>query len=149
MSAETLTAFAVIAASDIDADIPPTPRTEVEEEAKYPRSLQEVAALDLSFLNDTWAADMLRDAMNAVVLAQENPQILQKGIDAWTYLSTYEPPSGEGFMFSRGNLVVESVQHHMQAGHSGNSMALTMRHLQLLAKIGFPEYRDGYTKKSN
>ena len=143
---ETLVAAAIIAAEDIDAEIPPTPRAEVEvvEESKYPRSLQEVAALDLSFLKDDWAADMLRDAMNAVVLAQENPQILQKGIDAWTYLSTYEPPSGEGFMFSRGDIVVESVQQKMQVGHSGGSMAMTMRHLQLLAKIGFPEYRNGY-----
>jgi hypothetical protein len=126
-------------------EVPPTPR--VEEESKYPRSLQEVAALDLSFIKDNWAADMLRDAMNAVVLAQEKPEIIKQGIDVWTYLSTYEPPSGEGFMFSRGNLVVESVQYNMQVGHSGNSMALTMRHLQLLAKIGFPEYRDGYTIK--
>ena len=148
MSVGTLVAAAVIAAEDIDAQVPPTPRVE-EEEAKYPRSLQEVAALDLSFLNDNWAADMLRDAMNAVVLAQEKPEILQKGIDAWTYLSTYEPPRGEGFMFSRGDIVVESVQQKLQVGHSGGSMALTMRHLQLLAKIGFPKYRDGYTKKSN
>ena len=145
MSAETLTAFAVIASEDINAEIPPTPR--VEEEPKYPRSLQEVAALDLSFLKDNWAADMLRDAMNAVVLAQENPKIIERGIDAWTYLSTYEPPSGEGFMFSRGDIVVESVQYNMQVGHSGGSMALTMRHLQLLAKIGFPEYRNGYLIK--
>lgn len=140
---ETFVAAAIIAAEDIDAEIPPTPRVEVEE-AKYPRSLQEVAALDLSFLRDTWAADMLRDAMNAVVLAQEKPEIIRKKIDVWTYLSTYEPPCGEGFMFSRGDLVVESVQHHMQVGHSGNSMATTMRQLQLLAKIGFPEYRNGY-----
>lgn len=147
MSAETLTAFAVIAAEDIDADVPPTPRAKVDEEEqepKYPRSLQEVAALDLSSIKDSWFADMLRDAMNAVVLAQEKPQILEQKIDVWTYLSTYEPPRGEGFMFSRGDIVVESVQHHMQVGHSGNSMATTMRHLQLLAKIGFPEYRDGY-----
>ena len=149
MSIETLIAAAIIAASDIDAEIPPTPRAEVEEEAKYPRSLQEVATLDLSFMKDEWLADMLRDAMNAVVLAQENPKILQKGIDAWTYLSTYEPPEGRGFMFSRGDLVVESVQHHMQIGHSGGSMAHTMRHLQLLAKVGFPEYRNGYVMKSN
>ena len=155
---ETLVAAAIIAASDIDAeidaDVPPTPRAEVEEEEqeeeqeqeerKYPRSLQEVAALDLSFLRDTWAADMLRDAMNAVVLAQEKPQILEQKIDIWTYLSTYEPPRGEGFMFNRGDLVVESVQHHMQTGHSGSTMAITMRNLQLLAKIGFPQYRDGY-----
>jgi hypothetical protein len=149
MSAETLTAFAIIAGEDIDADVPPTPRAKVDEEEqepKYPRSLQEVAALDLSSIKDSWVADMLRDAMNAVVLAQEKPQILEQKIDVWTYLSTYEPPRGEGFMFSRGDIVVESVQHHMQVGHSGNSMAMTMRHLQLLAKIGFPEYRDGYRK---
>ena len=148
MSAETLTAFLMIAAEDIDADIPPTPRAEaeVEEESKYPRSLQEVAALDLSFLGDKWAADMLRDAMNAVVLAQENAEIIRREIDVWTYLSTYEPPRGEGFMFSRGDLVVEAVQYNMQVGHSGGSMAMTMRQIQLLAKIGFPEYRDAYLK---
>jgi hypothetical protein len=145
MSIETLIAAAIIAAEDVDAEIPPTPR--VEEESKYPRSLQEVAALDLSFMKDEWLADMLRDAMNAVVLAQENPKILQKGIDAWTYLSTYEPPEGQGFMFSRGDIVVESVQHHMQVSHSGGSMAHTMRHLQLLAQIGLPEYRNGYLTK--
>jgi hypothetical protein len=149
MSIESLVAAAIIAAEDIDAEIPPTPRAEVEEEeeeSKYPRSLQEVAALDLSFLDDKWAADMLRDAMNAVILAQETPKILEQKIDVWTYLSTYEPPRGEGFMFSRGDIVVESVQYNMQVGHSGGSMALTMRHLQLLAKIGFPEYRNGYRK---
>ena len=147
MSAETLTAFLMIAAEDIDAEVPPTPRAEAEEEeSKYPRSLHEVAALDLSFLGDTWAADMLRDAMNAVVLSQENAEIIRRKIDAWTYLSTYEPPRGEGFMFSRGDTVVESVQYNMQVGHSGGSMAMTMRQLQLLAKIGFPEYRDAYLK---
>ena len=146
MSAETLTAFLMIAAEDIDADIPPTPRAEaeVEEESKYPHSLQEVAALDLSFLGDKWAADMLRDAMNAVILAQENAEIIRREIDVWTYLSTYEPPRGEGFMFSRGDIVVEAVQYNMQVGHSGGSMAMTMRQIQLLAKIGLPEYRDGY-----
>ena len=137
---------ATISTESVILDVPITPRVE---ESKYPRTLQEVAELDLSFLNDNWAADMLRDAMNAVVLAQEKPEIMKQGIDAWTYLSTYEPPSGQGFMFSRGDLVVESVQHHMKVGHSGCSMALTMRHLQLLAKIGFPEYRNGYLKKSN
>ena len=148
---ESFIAAAVIAAEDIDAEVPPTPRAEVEEEqeqeqeeSKYPRSLQEVAALDLSFIRDKWGADMLRDAMNAVVLAQENPKILQQKIDIWTYLSSYEPPNGEGFMFSRGDIVVESVQQHMQTGHSGSTMALTMRHLQLLAQVGFPKYRDGY-----
>lgn len=135
----------IVTTESVEVDVPPTPR--VEEEPKYPRSLQEVAALDLSFLNDDWAAEMLRDAMRAVVLAQENPKIIERGIDAWTYLSTYDPPSGQGFMFSRGDLVVDSVRNNMQVGHSGNSMAYTLRHLQLLAGIGFPEYRNGYLTK--
>jgi hypothetical protein len=146
MSAETLTAFLIIAASDIDAELTDNLLTLEIEEHKYPRSLQEVAALDLSFLDDKWAADMLRDAMNAVVLAQEKAEIIKQKIDVWTYLSTYEPPRGEGFMFSRGDLVVEAVQYNMQVGHSGGSMAMTMRQLQLLAKIGLPEYRNGYRK---
>ena len=146
MSAETLTAFLTIAASDIDAELTDNLLTLEIEEHKYPRSLQEVAALDLSFLDDKWAADMLRDAMNAVVLAQEKAEIIKQKIDVWTYLSTYEPPRGEGFMFSRGDLVVEAVQYNMQVGHSGGSMAMTMRQLQLLAKIGLPEYRNGYRK---
>lgn len=143
MTIGTLVSAAIIAAETIVVDVPATPRAE---ESKYPRSLQEVAALDLSFLNDSWAADMLRDAMNAVVLSQENPKIIERGIDAWTYLSTYDPPQGQGFMFSSGDLVVDSVRNNMQVGHSGNSMAYTLRHLQLLAKIGFPEYRNGYRK---
>lgn len=144
MSLETIFAAAIIATESIDVEVPATPRIDDEESSKFPHTLQEVAAIDMSFLGDDWAADMLSDAMNAVVLAQEDPRISAQEIDVWSYLSTYEPPAGQGFMFSRGDIVVESVQRNMQVGHSGSSMAMTMRQLQLLAKIGFPEYRDGY-----
>jgi hypothetical protein len=110
-------------------------------EEKFPRTQSEVVELDLSFIKDSWCRDMLRDAMNAVVLAQGDPEITAQGIDVWNYLSTYEPPSGEGFMFSRGNPVITCIQSNMQTGHSGNSMAVTMRQLQLLAKIGMSAYR--------
>jgi len=144
MSLETIFAAAIIATESIDVEVPATPRIEYEESSKFPQTVEEVAAIDMSFLGDDWAADMLRDAMNAVVLAQEDPRISAQEIDVWSYLSTYEPPLGQGFMFSRGDIVVESVQRNMLVGHSGSSMAMTMRQLQLLAKIGFPEYRDGY-----
>jgi len=111
---------------------------------KFPQTQSEIAEFDLSFIKDSWCQDMLRDAMNAVVLAQGDPNINSQGINVWNYLSTYEPPSGEGFMFSRGNTVISCIQSNMQTGHSGNSMAVTMRQLQLLAKIGMSEYRRGY-----
>ena len=112
-------------------------------EEGFPRTQSEVAEFDLSFIKDSWCADMIRDAINAVVLAQRNPDINAKEIDVWNYLSTYEPPSGEGVMFSRGDIVITCIQTNMQIGHSGGSMAFTMRHLQLLAKIGISNYREG------
>ena len=115
-------------------------------EEKYPpRTQSDVAGIDLAFIKDAWAADMLRDAMNAVVLAQGDPRISESETDVWNYMSIYEPPAGEGFMFS-GDKVVSCIQANMQVGHSGGSMAFTMRHLQLLAKIGLSEYRQGYSK---
>jgi hypothetical protein len=106
----------------------------------FPRTQGEVAEVDLSCMKDTWCADMVRDGMNAIVLAQGNSAINANGVDVWNYLSTYEPPSGEGFMFSRGDMVISCIQSNMQVGHSGSSMAFTMRHLQLLAKIGISKY---------
>ena len=116
-------------------------------EEKYPpRSITDLATIDLSFITEVWCADMLRDAMKAVVLAQGNPEIIKNEIDVWNYLSIYEPPVSEGFMFSRGDKVISCIQSNMQNGHSGNTMAMTMRQLQLLAKIGLSKYREGYSK---
>jgi hypothetical protein len=117
--------------------------TTAEEEKYPPRTKDEVANLDLTFITDAWGADMLRDAMNAVVLTQLDPEISKNKIDVWAYLATYEPPVGEGFMFCRDK-VVNCVQANMQIGHSGGSMAHTMRHLELLIKIGLSKYREGY-----
>jgi len=116
------------------------------EEKYYPRSRVEVANIDLSFINEVCYSDMLRDAMNAVVLSQFNPEIIKNEIDVWNYLSSYDPPVSEGFMFSRGDKVISCIQSNMQDGHSGNTMAMTMRELQLLAKIGFSKYREAYIK---
>lgn len=115
------------------------------QEERLPRTKDEVANFDLTFITDSWCADMIRDAMNAVVLAQLDPTISNNEIDVWSYLSTYEPPAGEGFMFCRDK-VINCVQANMQIGHSGCSMAHTMRHLELLTKIGLSKYREGYAK---
>jgi hypothetical protein len=116
------------------------------EEEKYPpRTKDEVASLDLTFIPDAWCADMLRDAINAVVLAQMEPEISKNEIDVWAYVSTYEPPAGEGFMFSRDR-VIDRIRSNMQISHSGGSIAFTLRHLELLTKIGLSKYREGYAK---
>lgn len=114
------------------------------ENTHFPRTHEHADTIDLSFIPDKWCGDMLRDAMHAVVSAQDSQEISSKEIDVWNYLSSYEPPSGEGFMFSRGDPVISRIQASMQIGHSGSTMALTMRNLQLLARIGLSKYREGY-----
>lgn len=119
-------------------------RMSVSAEEKYlPRTKDEVANLDLTFIPDSWCADMLRDAMNAVVLTQLDPEISKNETDVWAYVSAYEPPAGEGFMFSRDK-VIDRIRENMQVSHSGSSMAFTLRHLELVTKIGLSKYREGY-----
>lgn len=114
-------------------------------EYPYPRTKQEVDATDLSFIRNSWTADMLRDAMHAVVTVQAYPEYASKEIDIWRFLSTYDPPSSQGFMFS-SNPITDRVIGAMQVEHSGSSMAITMRHLQMLSRLGVSGYRNEYLK---
>jgi hypothetical protein len=109
----------------------------------YLRRLDEIANADLTFMKDTWTADMMRDGMQAIALAQQNPEITNREIDIWTYLSEYNPPESHGFMFS-SDPIVNKVVGLMEVGHSGCSMAFTMRNIQHIAKIGFSAYRQVY-----
>jgi len=117
----------------------------MEPEYPYPRTKQEVDAVDLSFILDSWSADMLRDAMYAVVTVQAYPEYASSEIDIWRFLSTYDPPSSHGFMFS-SNPITDKVIAATQVGHSGGSMAFTMRHLQTLARLGVSGYKEEYLK---
>ena len=113
----------------------------------YPRTFDEVTQLDLSFIHDKWCADMLRDAMRAVVVAQQLPEISKRELDVWNYLSKYDPPASHGFMFS-SDPVVGKVVNAMEVGHSGSSMAFTMRHIQRVAQVGVAGYRREYIKNT-
>jgi hypothetical protein len=117
----------------------------MESEYPYPRTKQEVDATDLSFIRDSWNADMLRDAMHAVVTVQSYPQFSSSETDLWKFLSTYDPPSSQGFMFS-SHPIMDKIIAATQVGHSGSSMAFTMRHLQFLAKHGVQGYKEEYLK---
>ena len=119
--------------------------TTQEEYYPPPRTEAEVENMDLTFISDKWSADMLRDAMNAVVLSQLEPEMHTNEIDVWAYLSAYSPPVGEGFMFCRDK-VIGRIQANMQISHSGSSLAFTMRHLELVAKLGFLKYRDSFKR---
>ena len=118
--------------------------TQQEEQRRrldWPSTIEEVNALDMSFMNDSWIESMVRDGMRAIVLATMSTELKRKEIDAWEYLSKYSPPASHGFMFS-SDPIMEAIQRHMEIGHSGSSMGGTMRQLEFIAKNGFSKYRE-------
>lgn len=132
---------AVLSSSTIMTSPAPAP-------ASWPLTLADANALDLSYMNDSWATDNLRDGLRAVIRANALPNIKSREINVWKYLSEYSPPSDHGFMFSAGDSdIVTLVQDQMEIGHSGGSMGWTMRNIEFIAKNGLPAHREMYRNK--
>ena len=116
----------------------------------WPMTLAEANALDLSYMNDSWATDNLRDGLRAVIRANALPNIQVREINVWKYLSEYSPPESHGFMFSAGDSnIVSQVQDQMEIGHSGCSMGWTMRNIEVIAKNGLPAHREMFLNRRN
>jgi len=109
----------------------------------FPRTEEQVKGMDLSFIKDSWNADMLRDAIRAVVRVERSPEMQAKEFDVWKFMSTYDPPEGRGFMFS-DHPITNHIMRSMEVGHSGSSYGFTMRHLQYFATHGGV---DGYKRE--
>jgi ubiquitin len=108
-----------------------------------PKTRSQVLECDMSYMKSEWEADMIRDGMMAIIDATESSILKNRGVDVWEYLSKYSPPAGEGFMFSRDN-VVDQIGVYMKVGHSGSSYGHTMRQLEFIAKNGIKKHRDLY-----
>jgi hypothetical protein len=109
----------------------------------WPETQSVINECDLSYFNDKWSEDMIRDGMRAILRAGKLPQVKSKEINVWKYLSEYSPPEGRGFQFSAGDDdIVSLVQYQMEVGHSGASMGWTMRNIEFIAKNGLPAHRE-------
>ena len=109
----------------------------------WPLTLDAVSDCDLSYMNDKWSEDMIKDGMRAIIRAGQLPQVRCDAKSVWTHLSKYSPPADRGFMFSHGDdRLVTLVQDNMETGHSGSSMGWTMRNIEFIAKNGIPAHRE-------
>jgi hypothetical protein len=116
----------------------------------WPLTLDAVQACDLSYMNDKWSEDMIRDGMRSIVRVGQLPQVGTDAKSVWTYLSNYSPPADRGFMFSYGDdRIVTLVGDNMEVGHSGSSMGWTMRNIEFIAKNGLPAHREMYLNRNN
>lgn len=119
----------------------------VSEEQYWPLTLDAVRDCDLSYMNDKWSEDMIKDGMRSILRVGQLPDVRDKEISVWTYLSKYSPPADLGFMFSYGDdRIVTLVGDNMEIGHSGTSMGWTMRNIEFIAKNGLPAHREMFLK---
>ena len=118
------------------------PPVTADEEEYWPLTLESVNQCDLSYFNDKWSEDMIRDGMRSIIHVGQLPEVRNKEINVWKYLSQYSPPSDRGFQFSYGDdSIVTLVGDNMKTGHSGASMGWTMRNIEFIAKNGLPAHR--------
>jgi hypothetical protein len=140
-----------VAPESVSVHLERTPTAAAAQEEEYwPLTHEAVNACDLSFLNDKWSEDMVKDGMRSIVRVAEIPDMKNKEINVWKHLSEYSPPANRGFMFSYGeDRIVTLVGDNMETGHSGASMGWTMRQIEFIAKNGLPAYRERFLRRNN
>ena len=130
----------VVAHESVAVELERAPVAQMDE--YWPLTLDAVNACDLSYMNDKWSEDMIRDGMRSIIRVGQLPGVREKEINVWKYLSNYSPPADRGFMFSYGDdRIVTLVGDNMETGHSGCSMGWTMRNIEFIAKNGVPAHR--------
>lgn len=94
--------------------------------------------MDFSFISDEFTRNIISNGYSAV-----------NQLELWSWLKTYEPEEGRGFMWSN-HPNISNIGNKMESlpnppGHSGSSFAFTMRHLQYIAKNGIDSYKTSFT----
>ncbi len=91
-----------------------------------------------------------RGDFNGLNLPEWDREMIESGFQAvssveggWDFLSTYNPPANQGFMFSTPPPMMEKINDAVNdryGGHSGASYGCTMRVLQYIAREGWDTY---------
>lgn len=86
---------------------------------------------------------MLYPECEAIMLHDADTAITECGL--WEWLSTYNPPSGKGFMFSEHENLTKLDKAMKYEGHSGSSYGWTMRVMQRVARLGWAAFAEERT----
>lgn len=97
---------------------------------------------DFSFVKDIGLRQDLEDAWDSVRDAEA------AGFEAWKFFREESPPHEMGYMFWP-NSTLQEVQKRMHSGHSGSSMAMTLRGIEYIAKYGWAAFVCDWSKKQS
>ena len=93
--------------------------------------------VDFSFIRNEMFIHMFLSAYNVITREEK-----------WKLMHDYNPPSSEGFMWSTDpeiNLLMNKINDDY-GGHSGSSMAFTMRKMQFIGIYGYNEFKNEWIR---
>jgi hypothetical protein len=95
---------------------------------------------EFDFVKDKSTKEFLKSAHKAISLCE-----------LWNWMRIYEPPPNEGFMWSKTPELDKINQQFwkdpINEYHSGSSHAFIMREMEFIAKNGYNNYKNIYSKK--
>ena len=93
--------------------------------------------VDFSFVRDEMFKQILLSAYNVITREEK-----------WKFMHDYNPPSDEGFMWSE-NIEINNLMDKINIdypGHSGGSMAFTMRRMQFIGVYGYNSFKEEWIR---
>lgn len=98
------------------------------------------AEVDFSFIRDEMFRRMFLSAYNVITREEK-----------WKFMHDYNPPSTEGFLWSKNieiNILMDKIDEGY-GGHSGGSIAFTMRTMQFIGIHGYKLFKDEWSRWNN
>lgn len=90
---------------------------------------------DFSFINDRWFRDMIEDGYQAVTATE----------GGWDFFKEWTPPADKGYMWSTHPKMTEITRNmKLYEDHSGSTLAMTMKSMQKIARLGWNGYVEEY-----
>jgi len=93
--------------------------------------------VDFSFIRDEWIKEMYLRAY--IVITRE---------EKWKFIHDYNPSSVLGFMWTENSEIInlmDKIDKNYQ-GHSGSSLAFTMRIMQFIGVYGYNGFNEEYVR---
>ena len=116
----------------------PTCRQKVSHKILYTPLSEIPANPDLSWMTCEMNKDMIESAYN-IITQQEK----------WRLMQEFETSPDEGFMMCKNMdilKIMNEINETYRGGHSGASIAYTMRSMQKIARMGLDKFKEDYLK---
>lgn len=114
----------------------PICRQKISHKILYPSLSEILENPDFSWMNCDMNREMIGSAYDIITYREK-----------WHFIQEFEPNYDEGFMMCKNMEILKimnEINETYKGGHSGASIAFTMRSMQKIARMGLEKYKEEY-----